>query len=186
MNSGLGRLGIKPRDPAAVLLTSCGRSATAGLAELIEKCRIDVVASTDGFERLRESLPPGTTIIKAEELPEKEWFPVIAIPLRGLGFAPTAYEVTSSGKKVLFTGAIPLLVTQESGQTLIRELTSPSGDIRGYFASLAQLQVRKPDLWLPAIPIDDQNANLYKGDWARVIEDNVAVINVILSSGKKQ
>ncbi len=186
LKNQLRQLGREPRDPTAVLLTSCGNSATAGLAELIEKCRIDVFASTDGFEQLMESLPPGTKITKAEELPDKAWFPVISIPLRGVGFAPMAYEVTWSGKKVLFTGAIPLLVTQESGQSLIRELTGATGDIRGYFASLRELQVRKPDLWLPAIPIDDQNANLYKNDWAHVIEDNVAVINVIFSSGKKQ
>jgi hypothetical protein len=186
LKGGLGRLGREPNVPTAVLLTSCGKAATAGLSELIEKCHTNVVASTDGIERLGESLPPGTTIIPAEELPEKGWFPVISISLRGLGVAPAAYELTWSGKKVLFSGEIPLLVTQESGQRLIRELSGASGDIRGYFASLGELRVRKPDLWLPAIPINDQNANLYGADWTHVIEDNLVLINFILSSGKKQ
>jgi hypothetical protein len=145
-----------------------------------------VVASTEGVERIRESLPPGTTIIPAEELPGKGWFPVVSIPLRGLGFAPAAYELSWSGKKVLITGKIPPVVTDETGQRLIRDLTSASGDISGYFTSLSELGARKPDLWLPAIPTNDQNANLYELDWTRVIEDNLMVMNFILSSGTKQ
>ncbi len=186
LTNGLRRLGREEIAPTAVLLTSCSTSATAGLAELIEKCHTQVVASTEGVERIRESLPPGTTIIPAEELPGKGWFPVVSIPLRGLGFAPAAYELSWSGKKVLITGKIPPVVTHETGQRLIRDLTSPSGDISGYFTSLSELGARKPDLWLPAIPTNDQNANLYELDWTRVIEDNLMVMNFILSSGTKQ
>jgi glyoxylase-like metal-dependent hydrolase (beta-lactamase superfamily II) len=186
VRSGLRRLGRERSDPAAVLLTSCGRSATAGLKELVEKCHIEVVASYDGVGRLRESLPPGTKIIPAEELPAKGWFPVVPFPLRGLGFAPAAYELGWSGKTVLFTGKIPQFVTQETGQRLIGELTSTSGDIRGYSASIDELRPRKPDLWLPAIPVNDQNANLYDVDWKRVIEDNITLINIILSSSGRR
>ncbi len=186
VRSSLRRLGRESSDPTAVLLTSCGRSATAGLRELVEKCRTQVVASYDGVERLKESLPPGTTIITAEELPGKGWFPVVSIPLRGLGFAPAAYELVWSGKTVLFTGKIPVLVTQETGQGLIGDLTSSSGDIGDYTASIDELRPRKPDLWLPATPTNDQNANLYDLDWKHVIDDNVLLINVILSSGMKK
>ena len=56
---------------------------------------------------------------------------------------------------------------------------------RGYSASLLELRERKPDLWLPAIATNDQNANLYERDWARIIEDNLMVTNFILSSGQK-
>ena len=108
VKGGLRRLGREPSNPAAVLLTSCSRSATAGLSELVEKCRTAVVVSADGVEFLRESLPPGTTIIPAEELPDKGWFPVISIPLRGLGFAPAAYELTVVRKrKFSLPGEIP-------------------------------------------------------------------------------
>ncbi len=186
VRTGLRRLGREPTDPAAVLLTSCGRSATAGLNELVEQCRAAVVASYDGVERLRESFPPGTTIIPAEELPAKGWFPVVSIPLRGIGFAPAAYELRWSEKTVLFTGRIPLLVTQETGQRLIGDLTTSGGDVRGYSASIDDLRTRKPDLWLPAIPVNDQNANLYDFDWQRVMEDNTLLVNVILSSDRKR
>ncbi len=186
VNSGFKRLGREPTAPTAVLLTACGKSETAGLAELVEKWHTKVVASSQGVERLKEALPAGTTIIPAEELPDKGWFPVVSISLGGLGFAPVAYELVWCGKKVLITGKTPPVVTQESGQVLIRELTGPSGDIRGYFASLNELRQRKPDLWLPSVPTNDQNANLYDNDWARVIEDNHMVMNFILSQGRKQ
>jgi hypothetical protein len=30
-----------------------------------------------------------------------------------------------------------------------------------------------PDLWLPAVPIHGQNANLYDQDWAKVVAQNL-------------
>ena len=186
LKSGLQRLGREPSAVTAVLLTSCGTSATAGLAELIENCHAEVVASADGVLRLRESLPRGATIISADELAGKGWFPVASIALRGRGFAPVAYELAWCGKRVLITGKTPQLVTQETGQSLIRDLTSSSGDIQGYVDSLNELKQRHPDLWLPAIPVNDQNANVYDNNWLHVIEDNFVVVNVIVSSGRKQ
>jgi hypothetical protein len=186
LNRGLRRLGREPSEPTAVLLTSCGTSATAGLGELVEKYRTVVVASVDGMERLKESLPRGTTIIPAEDLASKGWFPVVSIPLRGRGFAPAAYELTWSGKNVLFAGKIPAAVTQETGQALIRDLTGSSGDIDGYLASLGELRGRMPNLWLPAISTHDQNTNLYQGDWTNVLDDNLMVVNFILGAGRKQ
>ena len=137
--------------PAAVLLTACDDRATGGLKELVEKCGSMVVASTEGAGHIREKFPALTTVIAAEDLPGKSWFPVVSIPLRGRGFAPAAYELTWHGKKVLFSGRIPLVVTPETGQGLIRELTGPGGDVRGYSASILELRERNPDLWLPAV-----------------------------------
>ena len=186
------RLKMVGRDliaPAAVLLTSCESASTAGLLEIIEKGG-EVVASTEGLAKLRESLPPGTKLLAAEDLPGKGWFPVVSIPLRGRGFAPAAYELLWAGKKVLLTGRIPQSITQETGQVLIRDLTGPGGDVLGYSASIFELRDRKPDLWLPANPTHEQNANLYDRDWAIMIEDNVVIINFIrnfiLSPGKKE
>ena len=129
LSARLKQLGREPTFPKAVLLTSCDKAATAGLKELVEKCGSQVVASTEGIESLNESLPPGTTLIRAEDLPGKAWFPVVSIPLRGLGLAPAAYELSWAGKKVLFSGRIPRVITQETGQGLIGELTSPGGDV---------------------------------------------------------
>ncbi len=185
LNSRLRRLGREPAAPAAVLLTSCDMAATAGLKELIEKCHTQVVASADGFQSLKDSCPRGTILIPQEELPDKGWFPVVPVSLRGRGFAPAGYQLTLAGKTVLFSGRSPLVVTQQTGQSLIRDLSSSTGNIQDYVASLTELRDRKPNLWLPALPLNDQNANLYDGQWQRVIDDNLTVIQFIVNSGKK-
>ena len=47
--------------------------------------------------------------------------------------------------------------------------------------SLTRLAAIKPDLWLPASPVDGQNANLYDGDWRREIEENLRLIHSMIS-----
>jgi hypothetical protein len=43
---------------------------------------------------------------------------------------------------------------------------------RWWWLVLAALAGVAPDLWLPAVPVHGQNANLYDDDWARVLEQN--------------
>jgi hypothetical protein len=179
LGTALRQLGREPAVPTAVLLTSCAPTETAGLRPLVEKYNSAVVAGAEGIPRLKEFLPKGTTFIAAEDLPGKGWFKVVAIPLRGRGLAPVAYELDWAGKKVLVTGRIPQSITQEKGQEVIRDLTSPLGDVGGYSASVFELRDRKPDLWLPGSPTNEQNANLYDRDWQNMIEDNVVLINFI-------
>jgi glyoxylase-like metal-dependent hydrolase (beta-lactamase superfamily II) len=184
LNARLQRLGRKPVAPTAVLLTSCGSNEIAGLKELIEKCNIRVVASPAGLENLKESCPVGTLVLSAAELPGEGWFSVSTIPLRRRDSAPIAYRLTWGGKTILFSGRIPLRINQESRETLISDLTNSREDIRDYFVSLSQLSGVKPDLWLPSIATDGQNANLYESDWERVIEDNLIVIKFIINNHK--
>jgi len=186
LNDRLRQLGRELVAPTAVLLTSCSADETAGLNELIEKCHTQVVASPAGFERLNESCPPGTVFLSAAELSAKGWFSVTPTPLRGRGLAPIAYQVPWAGKTVLFSGRIPAKINQQSGERLISDLTNSTGDIRGYFGSITQLHSLKPNLWLPAIPTDGQNANLYDGEWERAIEGNLIVIKLILSNSQKR
>jgi glyoxylase-like metal-dependent hydrolase (beta-lactamase superfamily II) len=186
LNGRLRQVGREPVTPTAVLLTACGADETAGLKELIEKCNAQVVVSPAGLENLKEMCPAETACLSAAELSGKGWFSVTPTPLEGRGVAPIAYQVTWAGKSVLFSGRIPVKITQESGERLVSDLTNSSGDIRGYFGSIIQLQSLKPQLWLPAIPTDDQNANLYDGEWERAIEDNLMAIKLILSSSQKR
>ena len=144
VTAALRGLGREPTAPTAVLFTSCGTSATAGLGALLEKYHVQVVAADEGLERLKQSLPRGTTIVPAGDLAGMGWFKVTTIPLAGRGFAPVAYELAWSGKKVLISGKIPQLITQETGQNLIRDLTSENGEVRGYIESLNTLRDRAP------------------------------------------
>jgi glyoxylase-like metal-dependent hydrolase (beta-lactamase superfamily II) len=181
----LRRLGRRPVAPTAIMLMSCGTAETAGLGELIGRCHSQVVASPAELESVRRWCLRGTEVLSAAEFSGKGWFPVTPILLGGRGLAPIAYQIKLAGKTALFSGRIPLKINQESAERLVSDLTSSTGDIRGYFGSMMQLHSLKPNLWLPEIPIDDQNANLYDGEWEHLIEDNLIVIKLMLASARK-
>ncbi len=187
VDARLRRLGREPTRPTAVLLTACGVAETAGLEDLVEKCHVRVVASAAGIPGLRRTCPAGTVILPAEELAAAGWFPASTIAVAGRGVAPIAYRLPLGGKSVLFSGRIPVKISEESGARLVVDLLTPPGDIRGYFASLTRLlEAGSPDLWLPAIPTHGQNANLYDHQWAREIEENLIVIRSIISNTQRR
>lgn len=75
-------------------------------------------------------------------------------------------------KTVLFSGRVPVKFSPPAIQQLLRELTGPGGSIVDYQRSLDQLEQLRPDLWLPAVPVHGQNANLYDRDWETVLAQN--------------
>jgi glyoxylase-like metal-dependent hydrolase (beta-lactamase superfamily II) len=176
LEARLRQLGLEPVPPTAVLLTSSGAAETAGLRELVEKCHCQVVAPPAGLRALEGSCPAGTTVLSAEELPRRGWFEVTPIPLRGRGLAPIAYRLPWAGKTVLFSGRIPIKVNHEAGVALFSDFSRSRGDVREYLATLIELGGLRPDLWLPAIPSDGQNANLYENQWTKVLSDNFRAI----------
>lgn len=183
----LRQLGHEPAKPSAVFLTACGPRETAGLADLVAACHPEVFAASSGLARLREAMPAGTVISPAEELESRGWFPITTISLDGRGLDPIAYRLTWAGKAVLLSGRIPVKMSQEAGESLIADLTHPPGDVRAYFASLTRLHDgAPPDLWLPAVPTQGQNANLYDDEWTREFEQNLGVVRAILSAARRR
>jgi glyoxylase-like metal-dependent hydrolase (beta-lactamase superfamily II) len=172
LSARLRQLGREPAAPAAVLLTSCGAEATAGLAELIERCRPTVVASSEGVRRVRDACPPGTTVLPADELSKLGWFDVAPVPLRGRGLAPIAYRLRWAGRNVLFSGRMPIKVNHDAGAALFADFLESGGDAQDYLNSLQRLREPSPEVWLPAVPSDGQNANLYDDQWEQTLQDN--------------
>jgi glyoxylase-like metal-dependent hydrolase (beta-lactamase superfamily II) len=166
------QLGLPTADPAAVLLTSCNPNETAGLSALVEQSHCQVVAPKAGLQAVKELCPPGTTVLTMDELVKADWFKVTPIPLRGRGVAPVAYVVPWAGKTVLFSGRIPILFDQASMDGLSSDLSQSRATAMDYLVSINKLEGLKPDLWLPAVASDDQNANLYDDGWKYVIENN--------------
>lgn len=178
----LRQLGREPARPSAVLLTDLGPLTTSGLSELVEKAHPEVIVGYAGIERAREVCPPGTSIGPAEEFSDRGWFPVETITLDGRGWSPIAYRVRLAGKSVLFSGRIPVKMSQEVGEALIADLTHPPGDPQGYFRAMTRLhRAGRPDLWLPLVPTHGQNANLYGEEWDRIVEDNLGVLRAVVS-----
>jgi hypothetical protein len=175
VSTRLRQLGREPVAPSTVLLTSCGADETAGLPELVQKCHVSVVVAPTELQAVKAACPAGAVVLSAEELPDRGWFPVRTIPLQGRGLAPVAYQVSWAGKTVLFSGRIPTKVKPETWAALFPELSKSSETRLAYLASVERLGGLKPDLWLPAVPTDGQNANLYDNEWQDIIADNYSL-----------
>jgi glyoxylase-like metal-dependent hydrolase (beta-lactamase superfamily II) len=171
----LRQLGLEPAAPYAILLMSSGAAETAGLRDLVEACHPQVYVSPAGLKDLERTCPPGTAILSAEELPARGRFAVLPIPLRGRGAAPIAYRLRWAGKTVLLSGRIPIKANGETDAVLLADLSRSRDDTLDYLFSVYRLGEVKPDLWLPAVPVDGQNANLYDSDWQDVLDDNYRI-----------
>jgi glyoxylase-like metal-dependent hydrolase (beta-lactamase superfamily II) len=180
--TGLERLGLKPAEPTAVLLTSCGAEATAGLKALVEKYHVQVVASSLGLHSVRESCPVGTVILPAEELPDRGWFEVTPIPLRGRGLAPMAYRLSWAGKTILFSGRIPIRYKEDTWAELFADIRKSRETAADYLIAVNRLAESKPDVWLPAVATDGRNANLYGSEWEDIIAKNYRAGHIALIS----
>jgi glyoxylase-like metal-dependent hydrolase (beta-lactamase superfamily II) len=168
----LADLGLRPAPPAAVLLTSSAREETAGLRRLIEECRVQVVVASCWSGHIRGTCGAETDVLAAEVLADRGWFKVTPIPLLGPGLAPMAYRVEWAGKTVLFTGRFPFKAKAGSEARLFSEISQSREATLDYLVSINRLSDFKPDLWLPANPVDCQNANLYDNEWHALINDH--------------
>src|SRR5262249_49418048 len=145
---------------------------TAGLAALVQHTGCKVVAPKAGLDVVQSTCPAGTKILTEEDLEKKGWFEVRALPLGGRGRAPLAHKVRWAHKTVLFSGHIPVKHGIRGTANLLREVAGPGGTPGGSLKSLGDLKGVRPALWLPAVPVHGQNANLYGRDWEEVLEQN--------------
>ncbi len=178
----MAQLGRPIRGVDAVLLTGVDAAETSGLADLIASNHPLVVAPPAGIDRARELCPAGTAVIAAGDLAARGWLDATPIPLRGRGSAPSAYRIGLGGKSILASGRIPIEVTQDSGVALFEDFRAGRGDAAGYLESIDRLRRVTPDLWLPARPVDGQDAGLGPGRWARTLDDNRSAIGRNLGS----
>lgn len=168
----LAALGVNAEPPSAVLLTSCNPRETAGLADLLKATNAEVFIARDWVDRARKSLPAGARLRAAEELSGGDLLDARPIALTGRGVAPTAYVLSCGGKRVLISGRIPILFDAASISALAADLATSRDDVMDYLEAISRLAPVAPDLWLPAVPSQGQNANLYEADWPYVIENN--------------
>ena len=106
------------------------------------------------------------------DLAKRDGFEVRALALAGRGTAPMAYLLRWAGKAVLVSGRIPEKLTLPGAEALQHEIRGTDGAAAQYVQALRRLAEMSPALWLPAVPVQGQNANLYDDDWAKVVEQN--------------
>jgi len=180
LKSSLEQLGVKSPAPAAVLLTSCDGGETSGLRELVETYHARVVVPALGLKAVKDSCPPDTALLPAEDLSKEDWFAVTPLPLRGRGVAGAAYLLPWAGKTVLFSGKIPLALDQAAMDELFLDLSRSRTTTMDYLLSVNRLEDLNPAVWLPAVPTDGQNANLYAREWKEMIAKNYQIASLIL------
>ena len=84
-----------------------------------------------------------------------------------------AYQLRWAGKMVLISGRIPVKPDAAALDQVQRDVAAgPAGSSAAYTASLERLLRVQPDLWLPAVPVHGQNANLYDREWTAVLAQN--------------
>ena len=109
----------------------------------------------------------------ATTLDGKSEFPVEAITLDGRGPAPVAYRLRQSDKSVLISGRVlGKLDNRRLVRELLADLAAVDGDTAAFQDTLDLLEVIAPNVWLPARPINGQNANLYDQQWRSIIGRN--------------
>jgi glyoxylase-like metal-dependent hydrolase (beta-lactamase superfamily II) len=171
LHKQFAQLGLKSVKPAAVLLTSCDPDSVAGLGDLVRDCHPEVVVPP-GLETVNDWCPRGTALLPAAELPARGWFEVTALPLRGPLVDRIAYRLGWAGKTVLFSGQIPIGRDAPANARLRSTISRSRQDTLDFLMSVFRLRDPKPDLWLPAFPVDGQNANLYDQQWEETLDYN--------------
>jgi glyoxylase-like metal-dependent hydrolase (beta-lactamase superfamily II) len=172
VTAGLSRLGLTSRPPSAILLTSASAAEIEGLGELIQTSHLQVVAPGSALDAVKKVCPAPQNVVAAKELSARRGFSVTSVPLAGRGHAPLAYLMPWAGKTVLLTGRIPIANDAQEQHALLDDFKQQHGNPAEYLESLSRLEGLNPDLWLPAVPMNGQNANVYGSTWRQVIEDN--------------
>ena len=176
LTAQLTRLGVSPPQPTAVLLTSSDPEAAGGLGELVVKTKCAVAVSDAGNSEARTLCPPDTKFYMPKDLESSGWFPGKCVPLGGRGFGPQGYAFRWQDKLVLVSGRIPIKVTDDTVIELLGALRGPTGNVAEYVKGLRELKQLDPALWLPAVPVHGQNANLYGDEWSQTLDNNVRVL----------
>jgi metallo-beta-lactamase class B len=155
----------------AVFLTAVDDTAGSAVAAIVKATGCAVIVPDAGLELIRRLCPANAQVHPASEAAKMNWFDVEAIPLSGNGIANAAYQVNWAGKRILFSGRIPLKLSETAVRELISKVHGPGGNASEYLSSLDRLEKCTPAMWLPAVPIHGQNANLYDSQWHNVLEE---------------
>jgi glyoxylase-like metal-dependent hydrolase (beta-lactamase superfamily II) len=184
-------LGLVPMEPTIVLLTSSAEDYRSGLASLQDapvvvasERALDTLA-TAGIDRVQSEASLAGLFTFAIES--------IALPLppdESLG-----YIFSVGTKQVLVTPAVPRNISiawtnRHSGKATISPLQPQTSALaealqasvtfgNGYEQSVRQLQHLSPDIWLPAVPLSGQNANLYGDRWKIIGDSNLTLAQAV-------
>jgi glyoxylase-like metal-dependent hydrolase (beta-lactamase superfamily II) len=175
LNERLAALGIKPAKPSSVLLTDSGEAEISGLDDLIKKTGAKVFAAREAIGAIQKLCPAAKDVAAAEDLSTLEGLTVRATRLHGRGIAPVAYRIDEDGKSILVSGRFPIVSNHESIDELQNDIAGVRDRAIDFIDSVDRLARPRPNVWLPAIAVDGQNANVYEDDWNENIRNSLTI-----------
>ena len=177
-------LKLPPTKPTAVLLTACSEREISGLKKLVEDTQASVYVAEADMELIRSLCPSGTAVLSTKDLDKSQLPAVTPVELGRSGTTLIAYVMESSGKTILISSTIPT----GGNRTMVGELISRSGESSltpsDFVNVLRQLLQIGPDLWLPAVTVNGQNANLYDEEWKSVLGKDFDAVQELFLSGQ--
>ena len=168
----LRQQGRSPLPIVTILMTSAAKEASSGLAEVVRQTKCRVVIPKAAMDLFRQRFSEEINWLTEEELTSIGDFPIRAIPFAGPHGASLAYLIRADEKSILISGHIPVRPSASAFKELHRLLKSQKEGVTEYLKSLGEFSNLRPDLWLPAIPIQGRNANLYDTEWQEILEQN--------------
>lgn len=179
-------LNLPLTKPTAVLLTACSEREVSGLKKLVEDTQASVYAPEADLELIRSHCPSGAVVRSTKELGKSQWSDVTPVELVRSNTTWVAYILQWSGKTILISSTIPT----GGNRRIIGELFSRS-EISGltrsdFLNALRRLLQIKPDLWLPSVSLNGQNANLYDEEWKSVLGKDYEAVQELMLSDPQQ
>jgi glyoxylase-like metal-dependent hydrolase (beta-lactamase superfamily II) len=178
LDSKFHAIGIKPSETITILLTCYEPEDLTGLRSLTAQGGFKVVASEQEKNAVKDACQAGTPILLSRDFEAAVDVPVRTLYLGGRGMEETAYLVDWQGKRILFTGRIPLKPSRSSEEALFVDKSKKRVSPSRYRQSLDALSSVKPDLWLLLLPQHSQNANLYDDEWRDILKTNERLISL--------
>ncbi len=177
-------LGLEAKEPTLVLLTSTDATSWSGLTSLPSNPQ--VVASTSMHQSLSDS--GVQNVVSPDKLADFVAPRIDPVPLG----ESLAYSFSIAGKHVLVTPKVPRNLSlvwrnRVTGNVLsgpippqstqLRQELSASPDAaQAYRTALEKLSEFSPHIWLPAMPLSGQNANIYDDHWRYTIDYNLSQV----------
>lgn len=164
----LGDVGLSMAMVQAVVITGTESASIAGLDALVEATGCRVVAAESHHDDIHRLCPEAVVVLPEASVAADGWLPLQPISVTGFGPERMAWQIAWADKTVAVTGKIPLKLTEDNAAELRKQTFDP----KAWSLSLDCLRQIRPALWLPAVPVHGQSANLYGDDWKQVIREN--------------
>ena len=152
-------------------MPSCDTNSLRGIQQIVESTQCQVIVPRDRIDQVRMACPTAVVLTAENDLNHVDGISARVIPIQGLGQAQVAYVIEWIGKSVIISGDVPVGMAVPMNRLTSSEITASD-----FLLSLNQLERLQPDVWLPSVPINGQNANIYGNEWRDTISTNRQIV----------